>query len=135
MASDDALRTPPAAPPAPAPEATPSKDGPKDGDDKVSRIGRYELIEKIGRGGMGVVYRGKDTVIGRAVAVKMLISDIDVSDETRQRFFREARSAGQLTHRNIITIYDFGEEGGRAYIVMELLTGESLTNLLDRKSV
>ena len=132
MASDDALRTPPAAPPVPAPEVTPSKDGPKDGDDKVSRIGRYELIEKIGRGGMGVVYRGKDTVIGRAVAVKMLISDIDVSDETRQRFFREARSAGQLTHRNIITIYDFGEEGGRAYIVMELLTGESLTNLLAR---
>jgi serine/threonine-protein kinase len=128
MASDDALRTPPAAPPAPPPEVA----TPKDGDEKPSRIGRYELVEKIGRGGMGVVYRGKDTVIGRAVAVKMLISDIDVSDETRQRFFREARSAGQLTHRNIITIYDFGEEGGRAYIVMELLTGESLTNLLAR---
>jgi serine/threonine-protein kinase len=66
------------------------------------------------------------------VAVKMLVSDIDVSDETRERFFREARSAGQLTHRNIITIYDFGEEQGRAYIVMELLTGESLTSLLAR---
>ena len=131
MAPDDALRTPPAAPPAPVPDA-PATEVAKDGEDKVSRIGRYELIEKIGRGGMGVVYRGKDTVIGRAVAVKMLISDIDVSDETRQRFFREARSAGQLTHRNIITIYDFGEEGGRAYIVMELLTGESLTNLLAR---
>jgi serine/threonine protein kinase len=123
MAPDDAIHTPPAAPP-----ATPSDNG--DGD--LARIGRYDLIEKIGRGGMGVVYRGKDTVIGRPVAVKMLISDIDVSDETRQRFFREARSAGQLAHRNIITIYDFGEEGGRAYIVMELLTGESLTNLLAR---
>ena len=76
MASDDALRTPPAAPPAPAELP---KDGPREGgEDKVSRIGRYELIEKIGRGGMGIVYRGKDTVIGRAVAVKMLISDIDV---------------------------------------------------------
>ncbi|HEY6357556.1 MAG TPA: serine/threonine-protein kinase, partial [Vicinamibacterales bacterium] len=123
MAPDDAIHTPPAAPPASPAE---SADGP------LTRIGRYELIEKIGRGGMGVVYRGKDTVIGRPVAVKMLISDIDVSDETRQRFFREARSAGQLTHRNIITIYDFGEESGRAYIVMELLTGESLTNLLAR---
>ena len=122
--ADDAIHTPPAAPQLPPPS---EKD-----DAGLSRIGRYELIEKIGRGGMGVVYRGKDTVIGRAVAVKMLISDIDVSDETRQRFFREARSAGQLTHRNIITIYDFGEEGGRAYIVMELLTGESLTNLLSR---
>jgi serine/threonine protein kinase len=123
MAPDDAIHTPPAAPPAPPPEA---------GDAALTRIGRYDLIEKIGRGGMGVVYRGKDTVIGRPVAVKMLISDIDVSDEARQRFFREARSAGQLTHRNIITIYDFGEEGGRAYIVMELLTGESVTNLLAR---
>jgi serine/threonine protein kinase len=123
MAPDDAIHTPPAAPP-----ATPSDNG----DGELARIGRYDLIEKIGRGGMGVVYRGKDTVIGRPVAVKMLISDVDVSDEARQRFFREARSAGQLAHRNIITIYDFGEEGGRAYIVMELLTGESLTNLLAR---
>jgi serine/threonine protein kinase len=122
MANDDAVHTPPAAPPAPAAEK----------EDALTRIGRYELLEKIGRGGMGVVYRGKDTTIGRPVAVKMLISDIDVSDETRQRFFREARSAGQLAHRNIITIYDFGEEGGRAYIVMELLTGESLTALLAR---
>ncbi|MCC7010205.1 MAG: serine/threonine protein kinase [Acidobacteria bacterium] len=97
-----------------------------------ARVGRYELVEKIGRGGMGVVYRGRDSVLGRPVAVKMLVSDVDVSEETRERFFREARSAGQLTHRNIITIYDFGEEGGRAYIVMELLQGESLTSLLAR---
>jgi serine/threonine-protein kinase len=98
----------------------------------LRRIGRYELLEKIGKGGMGVVYRGRDSAIGRLVAVKMLISDIDVSEETRERFFREARSAGQLTHRNIITIYDFGEENGRAYIVMELLSGESLASRLSR---
>jgi serine/threonine protein kinase len=79
---------------------------------------------------MGVVYSGKDTVIGRQVAVKMLVSDIDISEETRERFFREARSAGQLMHRNIITIYDFGEENGRAYIVMEMLTGDSLAKVL-----
>jgi serine/threonine-protein kinase len=102
------------------------------GDAGPRRVGRYELLQKIGAGGMGVVYRAKDTVIGRQVAVKMLVSDIDVSEETRERFFREARSAGQLTHRNIITIYDFGEEHGRAYIVMELLAGESLSSLLAR---
>lgn len=96
------------------------------------RVGRYELLTRIGKGGMGVVYQGKDTVLGRAVAVKMLVSDIDVSDEARERFFREARSAGQLTHRNIITIYDFGEEQGRAYIVMELLSGDSLAALMTR---
>jgi serine/threonine-protein kinase len=95
-----------------------------------TRIGRYELLDRIGRGGMGVVYRAKDTVIGRMVAVKMLVSDIDVSEEARERFYREARSAGQLAHRNIITIYDFGEEQGRAYIVMELLQGSSLAGLL-----
>jgi predicted Ser/Thr protein kinase len=97
------------------------------------RIGRYELLERIGKGGMGIVYRARDTVLGRAVAVKMLVADLEVSDETRERFFREARSAGQLAHRNIITIYDFGEENGRAYIVMELLQGESLTALLTRE--
>ena len=97
-----------------------------------NRVGRYELIERIGRGGMGVVYRAKDTVIGRLVAVKMLVSDIDVSEEARERFYREARSAGQLAHRNIITIYDFGEDHGRAFIVMELLAGQSLAAILAR---
>lgn len=99
----------------------------------VQRIGRYELLERIGKGGMGIVYRGRDTVLGRPVAVKMLVADLEISDETRERFFREARAAGQLTHRNIITIYDFGEENGRAYIVMELLQGESLTALMTRE--
>ena len=107
------------------PAVPPQDTGPK-------RVGRYELLSRIGKGGMGVVYSAKDTVLGRTVAVKMLVSDIDVSDEARERFFREARSAGQLTHRNIITIYDFGEEQGRAYIVMELLNGDSLAALLTR---
>src|SRR4030095_6660059 len=82
--------------------ATPAEPDPR-------QVGRYELLEKIGTGGMGIVYRGRDTVIGRPVAVKMLVSDVDTSNEARERFFREARAAGQLTHRNIITIYDFGE--------------------------
>jgi serine/threonine-protein kinase len=108
-------------------EGTPQPPTPGPDDSAPRRVGRYELLDKIGKGGMGVVYRARDTVIGRTVAVMMLVSDIDISEETRERFFREARSAGQLAHRNIITIYDFGEENGRAYIVMELLTGESLS--------
>jgi serine/threonine protein kinase len=115
-----------------APDDRTLSPSPEPDDRELRRVGRYELVERIGKGGMGVVYRGRDTVIGRQVAVKMLVSDIDVSEETRERFFREARSAGQLAHRNIITIYDFGEEGGRAYIVMELLNGESLTSVLAR---
>jgi len=95
-------------------------------------IGRYELLERIGKGGMGVVHRARDKVLDRQVAIKMLAGDLETSEVTRERFFREARSAGQLAHRNIITIYDFGEENGRAYIVMELLYGESLTSLMAR---
>lgn len=97
---------------------------------QVPRIGRYELLDQIGKGGMGAVYRGRDTMLGRMVAVKMLLADLEVTDESRERFFREARSAGQLTHRNIISVFDFGEEGGRAYLVMELLQGESLTKVM-----
>lgn len=106
---------------------------PIDAAPEPSRIGRYELLERIGKGGMGVVYRARDTMLGRMVAVKMLVSDVEVSAESRERFFREARAAGQLGHRNIITIYDFGEENGHAFIVMELLQGENLTNLLARE--
>ena len=97
------------------------------------QIGRYELLEPIGRGGMSEVFRARDTVLGRFVAVKMIATDLAMGDETRERFFREAKSAGQLAHRNIITIFDFGEDNGRAYIVMELLEGESLTKLMARE--
>ncbi len=106
---------------------------PIDAAPEPARIGRYELLERIGKGGMGVVYRARDTMLGRMVAVKMLVSEVEVSAESRERFFREARAAGQLGHRNIITIYDFGEENGHAFIVMELLQGENLTSLLARE--
>ncbi len=114
-------------------DRAPLAGSPKQAAPQPSRVGRYELLERLGKGGMGVVYRGRDTVLGRQVAVKMLISDLEEMAETRERFFREARSAGQLSHRNIVTIYDFGEENGRAFIVMELLHGESLNSLLARE--
>ncbi len=96
------------------------------------RIGRYELIERIGKGGMGVVYRARDTQLHRDVALKMLLTDTAEVEEARERFRREARAAADLRHRNIIQVYDFGEENGRAFFVMELLSGESLATELKR---
>ena len=95
------------------------------------RIGRYALLDRIGKGGMGVVYRARDTQLDRIVALKMIVTELADEEETRQRFIREARAAADLNHPNIIKIYDFGEESGRAYIVMELLAGRSLAEVLE----
>ena len=94
------------------------------------RLGRYELLDRIGKGGMGVVYRARDTQLERLVALKMIVTELADEEETCQRFLREARAAADLNHPNIIKLYDFREEGGRAYIVMELLAGRSLFDLL-----
>ena len=96
------------------------------------RIGRYELRSRIGKGGMGVVYKARDTRLQRDVALKMLLTDVADVEETRERFIREARAAADLRHRNIIQVYDFGEENGRAFFVMELLSGDSLAAELKR---
>jgi serine/threonine protein kinase len=79
---------------------------------------------------MGVVYSAHDDVMGRPVAIKVMMADFEEDPETSARFYREARAAGQLVHRNIITIFDMGEEDGRPYIVMELLEGRTLTEYL-----
>ncbi len=92
-------------------------------------LGRYEIIGEIGRGAMGVVYKGEDPKIKRTVAIKTLsFSEFedDAIEEVKERFFREAESAGLLTHPNIVTIYDCGEEHDLAYIAMEFLDGEDL---------
>jgi len=90
-------------------------------------IGRYEIIERVGRGGMGVLYRGKDPVLDREVAIKLMSGDFSADEAARARFFREARAAARLQHRNIVTIYEFAEdELGTPYIAMEFLRGRSL---------
>jgi len=95
-------------------------------------LGRYRILGELGRGAMGVVYRAVDPIIEREVALKTLLADLpeDVIDEVRVRFLREARSAGRLSHPNIVTIFDVGQEGGTAYIAMELLAGRSLHQML-----
>ncbi len=95
-------------------------------------LGRYRILGELGRGAMGTVYRAVDLVLEREVALKTLLPDLpeDVVDEVRIRFLREARSAGRLSHPNIVTIFDVGQEGETAYIAMELLEGRSLHQML-----
>ncbi|GEM_PF-922887 len=103
------------------------------------RLGNYEILDELGRGGMGVVYRASDLKLGRQVAVKELLVTHQVSDVERQdtveRFRREAMAAARLSHPNIITVYDFGQEGDRPYMVMELLEGKNLGDYLDKKTM
>jgi len=94
-------------------------------------LGRYQVEKELGKGAMGIVYQGKDPKIGRVVAIKtMALSQEFEADElkdVKERFFREAETAGRLTHPNIVTIYDAGEEHDLAYIAMEFLKGKDLT--------
>jgi serine/threonine protein kinase len=100
----------------------------------VQQIGRYEILEEIGRGAMGVVFKGRDPLIGRAVAVKTITSGVAESVDLLERFYREARAAGGLQHPNIVTIYEMAESGGSPFIAMEYLEGESLEKLVARKA-
>jgi eukaryotic-like serine/threonine-protein kinase len=92
----------------------------------IQKIGRYRVTGELGRGGMGVVYRGEDRLIGRRVAIKTLT---EVTPELRERFYIEARS-GILSHPNIVTVYELGEHEGRPFIAMEFVEGDSLEKLL-----
>jgi eukaryotic-like serine/threonine-protein kinase len=94
-----------------------------------SRIGKYDVLCVLGRGGMGVVYKAIDPQIGRMVAIKVLLADFD-DDSTLQRFHSEAQSTGQMQHPNIVTLYELGERDGAPYLVMEFLEGESLDKII-----
>jgi serine/threonine protein kinase len=100
----------------------------------LKQLGRYEITGTLGRGAMGVVFQARDPLIERVVAIKTVacagLSDKD-AEEFEQRFFREAKSAGQLNHPNIVTIHDVGRSDELAYIAMEYLSGESLRDILD----
>ncbi|MCJ7839029.1 MAG: serine/threonine protein kinase, partial [Burkholderiales bacterium] len=95
-------------------------------------LGRYRIIGELGRGAMGTVYRAHDPLIDREVAIKTLHPNLpaDAIADVRERFLREAKSAGRLSHPNIVTIFDVGEQGGIAYMAMELLEGQTLAQLL-----
>lgn len=99
------------------------------------KIGRYELIEEIGRGAMSVVYLAKDPEIGRSLAIKLLKHELVEEEEYRALFLREARAAGSLSHPGIVTIYDVGIWQDRPYIAMELLEGDNLDDYLEERGV
>jgi eukaryotic-like serine/threonine-protein kinase len=94
--------------------------------------GRYELVELIGRGGMSSVWRSHDRLLDRTVAIKVLHEHYTTDEEYVERFRREARSVAQLSHPNIVTVIDRGEEGGRQYIVFEYVEGENLKQVIQR---
>jgi serine/threonine protein kinase len=105
----------------------------------VEQIGRYRILDELGRGATGIVYRAQDPAIGRVIAIKTIrlsdFTDETERDRLRERLFREAQSAGILSHPNIVTIYDIAEENGLAYIFMEYVDGPPLEKILNSQEV
>jgi len=104
--------------------------------DHIGRtLGHYRVVEKIGTGGMGEVYRAHDERLDRDVAIKVLLEEVAQDPERLHRFEREAKAVAQLAHPNILEIWDFGSEEGVAYAVMELLEGDTLRRLIFKGSL
>jgi serine/threonine protein kinase len=97
-----------------------------------TRLGPYEILSALGSGGMGEVYRARDTRLDRTVAIKILPEALAPDPQFRERFDREARAISQLTRPHICTLYDVGEQQGTAFLVMDCLEGETLANRLKK---
>src|SRR5208337_3204965 len=100
-----------------------------------ARFGSYEILQPLGSGGMGEVYRAKDTRLEREVAIKTLLLDRCSQPEALSRFEQEARSACALNHPNIVTIYELGQVNGTCFIAMELVDGETVRSLLGAAAI
>ena len=100
-----------------------------------TKLGPYEIVKPLGTGGMGEVYRARDTRLGRDVAVKILPKEMSADPQRKQRFEREAKTISSLNHPNICTLHDIGSQDGVDYLVMECVEGETLAKRLDRGSL
>src|SRR5260370_456267 len=95
-------------------------------------ISHYQILDKLGEGGMGVVYKARDTQLDRLVAIKVLSAEKVANPERKLRFAQEAKAASALNHPNIVTIYEIGSEDGADYIVMEYVAGRTLDRVIPR---
>jgi serine/threonine protein kinase len=104
---------------------------------QLTQLGRYKITGELGRGAMGVVYKGEDPALDRTVALKTVILSDDAAGKTeyQKRFFLEAKAAGRLSHPQVITVYDFGQEGEIAYMAMEFLKGKELRTRMQEGSI
>ncbi len=113
----------------------PTSDARSESSTRPARTARYEVIAELGRGGMGIVYKARDTVLDRIVAWKVLPEALKENPQALRNLLREAKAAAQLNHPNIVTIYDAGEQDGRTYIAMEFVDGTTLKEILRRRKV
>ena len=108
---------------------------PAKADDELGRLGKYRILDILGHGGMGVVYKAEDPVLKRTVALKAILPSLGASDTARKRFLREARTMAQLDHDHVARLYEVGEDRGVPFIAMEFLVGEPLDRRLKNERV
>ena len=99
------------------------------------RLQHYEIIEKLGEGGMGVVYKARDTHLDRFVAIKVLPPERVADPERKRRFVQEAKAASALNHPNIVVVHDISSDGGTDFIAMEYVAGKTLDQIIPRKGM
>jgi eukaryotic-like serine/threonine-protein kinase len=104
-------------------------------DEGAEKLAHFTILGPLGEGGMGIVYRARDEKLGRVVALKVLPTEFEADEKSRNRFIREARSAAAVTHPNIVTVFEIGEAQGRVFIAMELVQGRSLRALMEEGPV
>ena len=100
-----------------------------------TKLGHYEVVSSLGAGGMGEVYRAKDTKLGREVAIKLLLEEVSTDPERMARFEREARVLASLNHNNIASLHAFEQESDTSFLVMELVAGETLADRIKRGAI